>query len=255
MQNRIFPFQKDTLTGLGVRPSSGSAKKMMVLLHGYQGDAESNMDFALKLSAARPEAVVLVPNGIQSIAPANDPHHRQWWDLDETSFDGRFCSFMPCYAPIEQQNLIRETVRKTHQTTLLLNRFILNRLKEYDLRLSDCFVVGISQGGITAFEMTLFCNDLHRDRHGTFLGGLISIGSGIIGADRLRSLPEELPPIPVLLARGEHDEIFPKTVDYFSYSVLKEHHLPVFLTQADSAHFGLEHRVCDAVCRFISDHC
>ncbi len=255
MQNRFFSFQKDTLTGLGIKPLKTTAKKMIVLLHGYRGDAESNMEFALKLSAACPEAVILVPDGISAVFPENDPHHRQWWDLDEEAFQGRLCSFMPYYATFEQQKLIRRTVEKTHQTALLLNRFILNRLKEYNLCLSDCFVAGISQGGMTAFEMVLFCKELHRDQHNTFLGGFISIGSGIMGADRLRKLPEKLPAIPVLLARGAYDEIFPKTVDYFSYSLLKEHHLPVFLTQASSAHFGLEHQVCDAVCRFILEHC
>ena len=113
-------------------------------------------------------------------------------------------------------------------------------------------MAGISQGGITAFEMTLFRSELHGGGN-DFLGGLISIGSGIIGADRLREL--SLPPVPVLLARGRHDEIFPKTVDYFSRSLLQELRMPVVLTEADSAHFGLEHKVCGDVCRFIREHC
>lgn len=252
MERQIFSWAKDTLTGLGIKPADDPVHKMIVLLHGYQGNAESNMEFALKLAEACPQAVVFVPDGTSPVPPGDDPHHRQWWDLSESEFDGYLCSFMPYYAPADKQKLMKQTVKGIQKTAALLNRFILNRLAEYGLNLSDCFLAGISQGGITAFEMVLFRGELHGGGN-DFLGGLISIGSGIIGSDRLRGL--SLPPVSVLLARGRQDEIFPKTVDYFSRSLLRELHMPVVLTEADSAHFGLEHKVCDSVCRFIREHC
>ena len=252
MEKQIFSWTKDTLTGLEIKPAKVPVRKMIVLLHGYRGDAESNMEFALKLADACPQAVVFVPDGTAPVPPGDDPHHRQWWALSESEFDGRLCSFMPYYAPADKQRLIKKTVGEIQKTAALLNHFILNRLTEYGLNLSDCFLAGISQGGITAFEMTLFRSELHGGGN-DFLGGLISIGSGIIGADRLREL--SLPPVPVLLARGRHEEIFPKTVDYFSRSLLQELRMPVVLTEADSAHFGLEHKVCGDVCRFIREHC
>ncbi len=251
MAKQIFFWEKDGLTGLGIKHSNTPVRKMIVLLHGYKGDAESNMAFALKLADACPQAVIFVPNGIKPVLPDNDPHHRQWWDLSEAEFDGTLCSFMPYYASPDKQRLINETLKGMEKTAELLNRFILHRLAELGLSLPDCFLAGISQGGMTAFEMTLFRKELHGDRK-NFLGGLISIGSGIIGADRLRKI--SLPPIPVLLARGSQDEIFPKTVDYFSRSLLQEQHMPVVLTESNSAHFGLEHTVCDAVCSFIREH-
>lgn len=251
METQIFSWETEDLTGMGIKPANVPVRKMIVLLHGYKGDAESNMEFALKLATACPQSVVLVPNGIDPVFPENDPKHRQWWELAESEFDGNLCSFMPYYASADKQRLIDKTLKGMGETAKLLNRFILNRLDEYDLTLPDCFLTGISQGGMTAFEMTLFRTELHGDRK-HFLGGLISIGSGIIGADRLRKT--SLPPIPVLLARGSQDEIFPKTVDYFSRSLLQEQHMPVVLTESNSAHFGLEHTVCDAVCRFIREH-
>lgn len=251
MERQIFFWEKDGLTGLGTEPAGRPVQKMIVLLHGYQGDAESNMEFALKLADACPQAAVFVPNGTESVPPGDDPHRRQWWPLQESEFDGYLCSFMPYYAPPEKQKLMKRIVKEMQKTAALLNRFVLNRLTGYGLLLSDCFLAGISQGGMTAFEMALFRNELHGG--GDFPGGLISIGSGIIGADRLRNL--SVPPIPVLLARGRQDEIFPDTVDYFSRSLLKELRMPVELTQADSVHFGLEHKVCGDVCAFIRKHC
>ncbi len=251
MKQAIFPWKADGLSGLGIKRDKDPVQKMVILLHGYRGDAESNTAFALKLFEACPHAVVLVPDGIEPIPPGDDPHHRQWWDLPESEFNGELCSFMPYYASRQKQRLMKQIGFGLQNTAALLNRFILNRLAEYSLSLSDCFLAGISQGGITAFEMTLFRKELHGSGD-DFLGGLISIGSGILGADRLRDLT--VPPIPVLLARGRRDEIFPKTVDYFSRSLLKEKQMPVVLTEADSVHFGLEHAVSDAVCGFIREH-
>ena len=83
MQTKIFFWEKDGLCGLGINSKKNSrVKKMIILLHGYNGDAESNMEFALKLSQASPEAVVFVPDGISPVPPGNDEHHRQWWPLE-----------------------------------------------------------------------------------------------------------------------------------------------------------------------------
>ena len=251
----IFDWNEQKLTGKGIKPAHAAVKKAVFLLHGYMGGADSNMEFARKICNACPNTVVMVPNGPTPVPPQNDPEHRQWYPLPETAdSDGRFYSFMPYYAPAEKQKQMRECTPHIQKTAKLLNRFILNRIKNYGLTLSDCFLAGISQGGITAYDMVLFRKELHVD-DGHFLGGLIIIGAGINQADRLNSLRRgALPPIPVLLARGEHDEIFPKTVDYFSAAQLRLHKMPVEKIQADSVHFGLEHKVCDAVCRFIRQH-
>ncbi|MBO4520470.1 MAG: hypothetical protein J5787_04620 [Alphaproteobacteria bacterium] len=245
-----------TLTGMGVKPDQEPVKKMVVLLHGYMGDAPSNMEFARKIAAACPQTVVLVPNGPTPVPPQNDPQHRQWYPLPATAdSDGYFYSFMPCYAPAEKQMQMRESTPHIQKTAKLLNSFILEQIKEYGLSLSDCFLAGISQGGITAFDMVLFRKELRKNKTKNFLGGLIVIGAGINESDRLNALKlNDFPPIPVLLARGEHDEIFPKTVDYFSAAQLRLHRLPVETASADSGHFGLEHKVCGAVCRFIREH-
>lgn len=250
----IFHWKDKTLTGMGIAPRNEEIKKLVVLLHGYMGDAESNMAFAEKICSACSKTVVLVPNGPTCVPELNDTHHRQWYPLPETAdADGIFYSFMTYYAPAEKQKQIRQSTPDIQKTAAVLNRFILKSAKKYALSLSDCFLAGISQGGITAYDMTLFRRELHKDAFNRFLGGLIIIGAGINEADRLNG-SDTIPPIPVLLARGKHDEIFPKTVDYFSAALLRGKKMPVEMTEADSGHFGLEHNVCDAVCRFILSH-
>ena len=252
----IFDWKNGQVTGKGVRPAGDGIRKMVVLLHGFMGDAESNMEFAAKICARCPGTVVIVPDGFAPVPPENDPKHRQWYPLPATADgDGYMYSFMPAYASCEKQKQIRETTPAIQKTAKELNRIILKMLKDYCLSLSDCFLAGISQGGITAFDMALFRTELHKDGKGKFLAGLIIIGAGINEADRLNVMPiGSIPPIPVLLARGKYDEIFPKTVDYFSAAQLRLKEMPVETTEAESVHFGLEHRVCDAVCDFIRRH-
>ena len=247
----IFDWKTPKLTGMGIKPADGPVRKLVFLLHGYMGDAPSNMEFAKKIYASCPYTVVLVPNGITPVPPENDPCHRQWYPLAQTAdSDGYMYSFMPCYAPAEKQKQMRENIPLIQKTAALLNQILLNKIKEYGLSLSDCFLCGISQGGITSYEMTLFRKELHQDENGAHLGGLVIIGAGIHCPDRMDAA-SPYPPIPVLLARGKHDGIFPKTVDYFSASLLRGQKMPVEMTEADSIHFGLEHKVCDAVCAFI----
>ena len=249
----IYSHGGQTLSGIQLI-HEGKIEKLIFLLHGYKGDAPSNFDFGKKIFNSIPQSSVFIPNGVNPIPFINDEHQRQWWDLDESSFEGKMCSFMPYYAHGEKRKLIDQMSKNIHKTALFLNNFILNQIRKYGLNLSNCLLMGISQGGMTAFEMVLFCKELHHDNQNNFLGALVIIGAGIIGADRLRSDHYSIPPVPVLLARAKYDEIFPKTVDYFSYSLLKEQNIPVVLKEVESVHFGLEHNACHEICRFIKDY-
>ena len=55
------------LTGRAIAPKDAEPSKMVILLHGYQGDAHSNMNFARTLARSMPEALVVVPNGLSEV--------------------------------------------------------------------------------------------------------------------------------------------------------------------------------------------
>lgn len=240
------------LTGRAIAPKDAEPSKMVILLHGYQGDAHSNMNFARTLARSMPEALVVVPNGLSEVPGGGSPHVRQWWNLP--SFEGRFYGAMPYLAPEEVRPGLEQIVREAHVCAGILNKFIRRRLLERGLSLRDAFLVGISQGGITAFEMALFRSELHKDAGGASLGALVVIGAGIPGAERLPGETNaSIPPIPILLARGRDDEIFPPSVDLFSDSLLRENGLPVRRAEVPSGHFGLEHAAAENVCRFLNE--
>lgn len=244
-------WESTPLTGRAVLPKDKKPRKLIVLLHGYQGDARSNAGFARTLARGIENSAVFVPDGLDEVPETGNPHVRQWWNLPP--FEGKCYSAMPYLWPENIRRGLDQIVREAHVAAGILNRFFKKQAKESGLKLSECFLCGISQGGITALEMALFRTELHKDSAGTHLGGLAIIGAGIPGADRLRAQQEtDLPNIPVLLARGRHDEIFPPSVDAFSESLLKEAGLPVRRVQAESGHFGLEHAVAADVCAFIN---
>lgn len=217
-----------------------SPDRLIVLLHGYQGDRFSNREFGMKLLQSDSRAVVAVFDGLEPVPGRGDDRVRQWWDLPP--FDGRLYSFRPRYAPKNVQPALRKIVDDAGKAANRLNPVVRSLMRS--LRLKRIVPCGISQGGITAAEMVLFRHDLDD-----VTAALVLIGAGLPDPDRLERAEKR--PFPVLLAGGWRDGIFPRTVYAFSTSVLTAAGYRVANTVADSDHFGLEHAVAPAVGEFL----
>lgn len=234
-------WENNGISALVLENKGAEHSRLIVLLHGYQGDALSNLEFGKTLLSSDESAVVAVFDGLEEVPDRHDPHVRQWWDLPP--FDGRYYAAMPLFAPKEARPALDGIVRGAHKAAVRLNAVILKLMREKGLQ--TLVLSGISQGGITAFEMALFCSELSP-----VLEGVVIIGAGIAGADRLRETAVK--PVPFLLVRGTRDEIFPLSVNRFSESVLSEAGVPTIAKAVDSPHFGLEHAAAGEVCAFIS---
>ena len=124
---------------------------MVILLHGYQGDAHSNMNFARTLARSMPEALVVVPNGLSEVPGGGSPHVRQWWNLP--SFEGRFYGAMPYLAPEEVRPGLEQLFLEAHVCAGILNKFIRRRLLERGLSLRIRYPCRHFQAEFRAFEM------------------------------------------------------------------------------------------------------
>lgn len=237
----VSRWENNGISALVLENERVGHSRLIVLLHGYQGDALSNLEFGKTLLSADESAVVAVFDGLSEVPGRHDPHVRQWWNLPP--FDGRYYAAMPLFAPKEARPALNGIVRDVHKAAVCLNAAVLKLMREKGLQ--TVVLAGISQGGITAFEMALFCHELSSE-----LEGVVIIGAGIAGADRLRKTAVE--PVPFLLVRGTKDEIFPLSVNCFSESVLREKGIPVSAKAVDSPHFGLEHAAANEVRAFIS---
>lgn len=233
-------YEKDGVCADVLTFPDRSPDRLIALLHGYQGDRFSNREFGVKLLESEPRAAVAVLDGLEPVPGRGDDRIRQWWDLPP--FDGKLYSFRPCYAPKAVRPALRRIVEGAGKAADRLGPFM-RRLMSFCgvRRLIPC---GISQGGITAAEMTLFRHDLDD-----VTAALVLIGAGLPDPDRLEDADSR--PFPVLLAGGWRDGIFPRTVYAFSTAVLKAAGYRVENTVADSDHFGLEHAVAPAVGAFL----
>lgn len=238
---RVNRWENNGISALVLENGGEKHSRLIVLLHGYQGDAVSNLEFGKTLLSADESAVVAVFDGVEEVPDRHDPHIRQWWDLPP--FEGRYYAAMPLFAPKSVRPALDAIVRDAHKTAVRLNAAVLELMREKKLK--TLVLAGISQGGITAFEMALFCSELT-----SVLDGVVIIGAGIAGADRLRKTAVK--PVPFLLVRGTKDDIFPSSVNCFSKSVLTEAGVPVVAQAVDSPHFGLEHAAAEQVRAFIS---
>lgn len=238
---RVNPWENNGVSALVLENGGEKHDRLIVLLHGYQGDALSNLEFGKTLLSADESAVVAVFDGLEEVPGRHDPRVRQWWDLPP--FEGRYCAAMPLFAPKSVRPALDAIVRDAHKTSVRLNAAVLELMREKKLK--TLVLAGISQGGITAFEMALFCSELSA-----VLQGVVIIGAGIPGADRLRKTAVK--PVPFLLVRGTKDDIFPLSVNCFSQSVLAEAGVPAVAEAVDSPHFGLEHAAAEQVRAFIS---
>ena len=239
-----FSWNEAPLTGQAVRNENESGL-LIFLLHGYMGDAPSNMAFARTMAQNVPDSTVIVPNGLRPVPDLNDPTHRQWWDLSPESDTSCLSGYMRDY-PEKQRKLTQKTLPQVRFAAGVLNRFVVNTAAAYGKPLSDCVVAGISQGGMTAWDMVLFRKEI------VSLGALVIIGAGMMAAERPLA-DKNAAKTPVFIAGGNQDEFFGPAVNDFSEKVLRDKGFSsVSRFQTDAVHFGLEHKVADSVCAFLN---
>ena len=91
----------------------------------------------------------------------------------------------------------------------------------YNINLSDVYLCGISQGGYTAMDMAYYSKNLAKD--GEALGGVVTFGSGMLGAhtrpdaEGFNSKPK------ALLIHGAEDDLVPHDLCVLTEKTLKKH--------------------------------
>ena len=138
-------------------------KKLMVMLHGYGDNAANFIHLAEPLDQDE-WGMHYVALNAPSIMPGN-PMGYQWFDL---YLNGVYISDVGPKEFENVRNLINENVKKISNTISLLTN-------DLNIEMSDCFVMGFSQGGIMAFELGQSLNKK--------LAGIAIISSRIISRE------------------------------------------------------------------------
>ena len=167
-----------TLSGPVVEPLSGSAKSVVILLHGYGANGDDLIGLASPLSKILPDTVFMSPNAPNRCAQ-NPFGGLQWFDVWEGDD----------YDRLSQIELASATI----------NAFIDSQLERLDLSDKNLALLGFSQGTMLSLHV-----GVRR----------IKCPAGILGYSGRLEAPEKLADEilvrpPIMLIHGEMDEMVP----------------------------------------------
>jgi phospholipase/carboxylesterase len=170
------------LDGPRLEPRSGTAKKLVVFLHGYGADGNDLIELGRVWQPLLPDAAFVSPHAPEPCAGA--PMGRQWFALTFRNPDERWHG-VNAAAPI-------------------LNRFLDAELARRNLPDSALALVGFSQGTMMALHV-----GLRRAKPPAAVVGYSGLFVLPEGTDAKAIAPEITSRPPVLLVHGDRDEVIP----------------------------------------------
>ncbi len=188
-----------TITGPRLNPRSGSAKRLVVFLHGYGADGQDLIEIGRQWQAWLPDAAFVAPNAPDLIP--GQPMGRQWFSLTFRDPNERW--------------------RGVNQAAPRLDAFLDAELASHGLDASRLALVGFSQGTMMALHL-----GLRRERPpAAILGysGMLVIEDGK-GPESLAGQVRSKPPI--LLVHGDQDDVIPLEGLFISAETLAAAEVP-----------------------------
>jgi len=171
------------LDGPRLAPRSGTARQLVVFMHGYGADGNDLIDIGRAWQQFLPQAAFVSPHAPEPCGQA--PAGRQWFPLTFRDPNERWVG--------------------VNKAAPLLNRFLDAELARHQLAASALALVGFSQGTMMALHVGL--RRTHAPAAIVGYSGLLVVppGEGEIEnfAAEITSRP------PVLLVHGDQDELIP----------------------------------------------
>lgn len=162
------------LSGPELAPTSGTVKKLVILLHGVGSDGQDLIGLAPLLAEHLPDTHFISPNGCQHYDMA--PYGYQWFSLMDRSFAAMLAGVQEA-APV-------------------VGQFIDQQRDRFGLADQDIALMGFSQGTMMALYAA--------PRRSGKLAGIVGFSGALIGdAADSASRP------PVCLIHGEQDMVVP----------------------------------------------
>src|SRR6185437_2513165 len=170
------------LDGPRLEPRSGTAKKLVVFLHGYGADGNDLIELGRVWQPLLPDAAFVSPHAPEPCAGA--PMGRQWFELTFRNPDERW--------------------RGVNAARPILDRFLDAELARRNLPDTALALVGFSQGTMMALHV-----GLRRAKPPAAVVGFSGLFVLPEGAEAKAVAPEIKSRPPVLLVQGDQDEVIP----------------------------------------------
>lgn len=167
------------LDGPRLGAKNGTAKQLVVLLHGYGADGRDLIDLGKTWQNLLPDAAFISPHAPEPCGMS--PQGRQWWALTMRDPSERWRGV----------NAVQGDV----------DAFLDAELAALGLAPSQLALVGFSQGAMTALHVGL--------RRKVSPAAILSYSGYLVGPEHLKEQATGKPPI--LLVHGDQDNIIPVT--------------------------------------------
>ncbi len=171
------------IDGPRIAPRSGTAKQLVVFLHGYGADGNDLISLGREWQGLLPDAAFVSPNAPEPVP--GHPMGRQWFGLTFRDPDERW--------------------RGVNKAQPILNEFLDAELAKNNLPSSALALVGFSQGTMMALHVGL--------RRAVSPAAIVGYSGVLVtpsnqeaakkAAEEIKSRP------PVLLVHGDQDEVIP----------------------------------------------
>ena len=165
------------IDGPRIPPKSGTAKKLVVLFHGYGSNGRDLAGLANAWAPHFPDVAWASPDAPEQVP--GYPQGYQWFPISRLD-----------------PELMEQGVRSAHASA---EHFVSSELKRWGLSGGDLVLVGFSQGTMMALHTAL--------RRETAPAGVLGYSGALAGPERLKQEMTAKPPI--LLIHGDQDEVLP----------------------------------------------
>jgi phospholipase/carboxylesterase len=182
------------LDGPRLAPRSGTARCLVVLLHGYGADGNDLIDLGGSWADLIPDAAFVSPHAPEPCGMA--PVGRQWWPLTMRDPSERWRG---CVA-----------------TAPDLDHFLDQELARHGLAPDRLALVGFSQGAMMALHVGL--------RRAAMPRAIVAYSGHLVGAEHLASEARSRPPL--LLVHGDRDNVIPVDALFDSMEGLAKAEIP-----------------------------
>jgi len=200
------------IDGPRLEAASGTARKLVVLIHGYGADGNDLIELGAQWRNLLPDAAFVAPHAPGRIPgfPPGMMGGRQWFALD--AYDPNLLRRDP-----HQTAAIYATMQKAaEQAAPALEQFITAELERHKLGPADLALVGFSQGTMMALHVGL--------RRDPGPAGILGYSGALLGGEGLTQQIRSRPPI--LLIHGDADEIVPIEAMHAALNMLNQADCP-----------------------------
>jgi phospholipase/carboxylesterase len=187
------------LDGPRLAPRNGTARQLVVFLHGYGADGNDLIDIGRAWQQLLPQAAFVSPHAPEACAQA--PTGRQWFNLTMRAPDERWTG--------------------ANKASPALDRFLDAELARHNLPASALALVGFSQGTMMALHVAL--------RRAAAPAAVVGY-SGMLALPEKPDIDQIAPQIlsrpPILLVHGDEDQMIPVQMLFMSATGLAAFEAP-----------------------------